>query len=60
MRRDIAWMRSKHPNLDIKRNMIDFYRFFIEHDHRHKTVFTDVFPEMTDFWAECKYHAESV
>lgn len=60
MRRDIAWMRSKHPNLDIKRNMIDFYRFFIEHDHRHKTVFTEVFPEMTDFWAECKYYAESV
>jgi len=60
MRRDIAWMRSKHPNLDVKRNMIDFYRFFIEHDHRHKTVFTDVFPEMTDFWAECKYYAESV
>lgn len=60
MRRDIAWMRSKPIHLDIKRNMIDFYRFFIEHDHRHKTVFTDVFPEMTDFWAECKYYAESL
>ena len=60
MRRDIAWMRSKPIHLDIKRNMIDFYRFFIEHDHRHKTVFPDVFPEMTDFWAECKYYAESL
>jgi len=60
MRRDIAWMRSKPIHLNIKRNMIDFYRFFIEHDHRHKTVFTEVFPEMTEFWAECKYYAESV
>ena len=39
--------------------MIDFYRFFIEHDHRHQSVFTDVFPEMTDWWAECKYWAEN-
>ena len=58
MRRDIAWMRTKHPNLNIQRNMIDFYRFFIEHDHRHKTVFMDIFPEMSDWWAECKYYAK--
>jgi organic radical activating enzyme len=60
MRRDIAWMRSKPIHLNIKRNMINFYRFFVEHDHRHQTVFTKVFPEMSDWWAECKYHAESV
>lgn len=59
MQRDIAWMRTKHPNLNIQRNMVDFYRFFVEHDHRHKTVFTDVFPEMVDWWAECKYWAEN-
>lgn len=60
MRRDIAWMRSKHPNLNIKRNKIDFYKFFVEHDHRHNSVFMDVFPEMSDWWSECKYHAESI
>jgi MoaA/NifB/PqqE/SkfB family radical SAM enzyme len=60
MRRDIAWMRNPHPNLNIQRLKKDFYLFFKEHDHRHKTVFTEVFPEMTDFWAECKYYAESL
>jgi organic radical activating enzyme len=55
MRRDIAWMRSKPLNLNIRRQQIDFYRFFVEHDHRHRTVFMDVFPEMSDWWAECKY-----
>ena len=60
MRRDIAWMRSKHPNLDIKRNMIDFYKFFVEHDHRHNSVFMEVFPEMSDWWSECRHYAESV
>ena len=39
--------------------MIDFYKFFIEHDHRHRTVFMDVFPEMSDWWSECKYWAEN-
>jgi len=57
MQRDIAWMRAKPGNLDIKRNMIDFYRFFLEHDHRHQTVFTETFPEMNDWWNECKYFA---
>jgi hypothetical protein len=60
MQRDIAWMRSKPLNLNIKRNMSDFYRFFVEHDHRHQTVFANVFPEMVDWWSECKYYAESV
>ena len=58
MSRDIAWMRSKPLNLNIKRNMKDFYRFFVEHDHRHQTIFTEVFPEMVDWWSECKYWAE--
>ena len=60
MRRDIAWMRNPHPNINVQRLKKDFYLFFKEHDHRHKTVFTEVFPEMADFWAECKYYAESL
>jgi hypothetical protein len=58
MTRDIAWMRSRPVNLNIQRHQRDFYRFFVEYDHRHGTVFADVFPEMLDWWAECKYQAE--
>lgn len=57
--RAISWAISKPPHLNVPRQQADFYRFFLEHDHRHQTVFTEVFPEMTDWWAECKYHAET-
>lgn len=56
--RDIAWMRDRSSDLDIKRHMRDFYLFFKEQDHRHQTVFTEYFPEMSDWWGECKYYAE--
>jgi organic radical activating enzyme len=58
MSRDIAWMRSKPLNLNIRKQQIDFYRFFTEHDHRHQSVFMNVFPEMGDWWSECKFYAE--
>lgn len=38
--------------------MADFYRFFSEHDRRHGLRFVEVFPEMTGFYDECKYHAD--
>jgi len=55
--RDIAWMRDGQ-NLDpeyIKRNKADFYRFFNEHDRRRGTNFLKTFPEMKDWWDECKH-----
>ena len=61
MRRDIAWMREGR-NLDpayVKLQRADFYRFFNEHDKRRGTDFQATFPEMIEFWKECKYHAQS-
>lgn len=53
--RVIAMMPGKK---DIN-SMADFYRFFNEHDRRHGLHFLDVFPEMSAFYDECKYHADA-
>jgi organic radical activating enzyme len=61
LRRDIDWMREG-CNLDpgyVKIQRADFYRFFNEHDHRRGTNFQDTFPEMKEFWNECKHHAQT-
>ena len=58
--RDIAWMRDGQ-SLDsayITQNKADFYRFFSEHDRRRCTDFLTVFPEMSTWWAECKYWSQ--
>ena len=55
--RDIAWMRNGQ-DLDtdyLQKQKADFYRFFSEHDHRRGTDFLNTFPEMSDWWNECKY-----
>jgi hypothetical protein len=60
MRRDIDWMREG-CNLDpeyVKLQQADFYRFFTEHDKRRKTDFLATFPEMREFWNECRYYAQ--
>ena len=60
MRRDIDWMKQG-CNLDadyVKLQRADFYRFFNEHDKRRNTDFMNTFPEMREFWDECKYHAQ--
>ena len=59
MRRDIDWMKEGR-NLDpdyVKLQRADFYRFFNEHDKRRKTNFLETFPQMKEFWNECRYHA---
>ena len=61
MRRDIDWMREGRT-LDpdyVKLQRADFYRFFNEHDKRRKTNFLETFPEMREFWNECKYYAQN-
>jgi hypothetical protein len=57
MQRIIAMMKQRNKNTDVK---VNFYKFFLEHDRRHNLKFIDVFPEMTTFWDECKFHAEQV
>ena len=61
MRRDIAWMEEGR-NLDpdyVKMQRADFYRFFNEHDKRRHTNFEETFPQMIEFWKECRYHAQN-
>lgn len=57
MRRVIDWMRQPVDDVWKNQNRADFYRFFSEHDHRRGTNFTSTFPEMKEFWNECKYRA---
>ena len=52
MLRNLAvWRNDKNDNTQNKQN---FYAFFTEHDRRRGTNFLNTFPEMEDFWAECK------
>jgi organic radical activating enzyme len=39
---------------DIKRNRAEFYEFVNEMDNRRNTNFLKTFPEMTEFYEECK------
>lgn len=45
-------------SFDTTGSMANFYHFFNEHDKRRKTNFLNTFPEMSDWWDECKYWAE--
>jgi organic radical activating enzyme len=61
MRRDIDWMREG-SNLDadyVKMQRADFYRFFNEYDKRRQSNFLETFPQMKEFWNECRYHAQT-
>jgi organic radical activating enzyme len=60
LRRDIAWMRdgSVLDSKYVQLQRADFYRFFNEHDKRRKTNFEKTFPEMQEFWNECRYYAK--
>jgi len=59
MQRVLDWMKEGwrlQPEY-VKLQRADFYRFFNEHDKRRQTNFLETFPEMREFWDECKYHA---
>lgn len=60
MKRDIDWMRKgkKLHEKYLHEQRADFYRFFNEYDKRRKLDFLTAFPQMKEFWQECKYHAE--
>jgi hypothetical protein len=59
LQRVIDWMRegSKLDPDYVKMQKANFYKFFNEHDRRRGTNFILAFPEMVDFWKECKYYA---
>jgi hypothetical protein len=56
LRRDIAWMRQGQTQ-DNTVAKSDFYKFFNEHDHRRGTNFLTTFPQMQQWWEECREHA---
>jgi hypothetical protein len=62
LRRDIDWMKEgcNLPQEYVTLQKADFYRFFNEHDRRRGTDFLKTFPEMSQWWAECKYHANNI
>ena len=61
MQRVLDWMRegSKLDQEYVIMQRADFYRFFNEHDKRRDTNFLNTFPEMKEFWEECRYHAQN-
>lgn len=54
MRRLYDWMMVPESEAWLAKARPDFYAFFNEHDRRRGTVFTEVFPEMRDFWRLCR------
>lgn len=68
MERDLTWMKAGKKLTDkyINEQRADFYRFFNEYDKRitagmldNSQTFTDVFPQMKEFWQECEWHAQN-
>ena len=52
MLRNLAyWQKNADASTLLKKN---FYAFFNEHDRRRLTRFENTFPEMLEFWMECK------
>ena len=52
MLRNLAyWRKNADASTQNKKN---FYAFFNEHDRRRRTNFLTIFPEMSEFWQECK------
>ena len=60
LERDFEWMKKgKKLTKDyLQKQRADFYRFFNEYDKRRNTDFLETFPQMKEFWQECKYYAE--
>ena len=61
MQRVLDWMQegSKLDQEYVIMQRADFYKFFNEHDKRRDTNFLNTFPEMKEFWDECRYHAQN-
>jgi len=52
MQRNLAYWQKNYA--DDKTQKKNFYAFFNEHDRRRRTNFLNTFPEMDEFWQECK------
>jgi hypothetical protein len=52
MQRNLAYWQKNYA--DDKTQKKNFYAFFTEHDRRRGTSFLKTFPEMREFWEECR------
>ena len=61
LERDLTWMKKGKKLTDkyINEQRADFYLFFSEYDKRRGLSFEQTFPQMKEFWQECKWHAEN-
>ena len=61
LQRVVDWMKegSKLDTDYVTMQRADFYRFFNEHDKRRETDFLKTFPEMREFWDQCRYYAQN-
>jgi hypothetical protein len=53
VQRLIDWIKQE-SNFDKNKSMKNFYLFFTEQDKRRNTSFVNTFPELENFWKECK------
>jgi hypothetical protein len=54
MKRIYDWMRSDEENNIKDMRMFNFYNYFRSHDERRGTDFCKTFPELEDFYNQCK------
>lgn len=54
MKRIYDWMRSDEENNIKNMRMFNFYNYFRSHDERRGTDFCKTFPELEDFYNQCK------
>jgi hypothetical protein len=61
MERNVDWMKQgcELTKEYVTLQRADFYRFFNEYNKRRGLDFLETFPQMKEFWQECKYHAEN-
>jgi hypothetical protein len=53
VQRLIDWVKAD-TQYNQEENMKNFYLYFKEHDKRNNTDFVKVFPQLEDFWNQCK------
>jgi hypothetical protein len=53
VQRLIDWIKSD-TGFNKDKGMLNFYKFFSEHDRRRGTDFVKTFPELEKFWNNCK------
>ena len=52
--RILEYMREAPSEKELEKLQFQFYEFFAEHDRRRNVSFENSFPEMADFWSNCR------